>query len=408
MDVPRSRASRPDDLIIEEDSLTRALLSSRGARRLLSTSLIFLGMLAMGYTTGSFRTLSLAATPRVNMRALRSFVNGYRKVPTFKAPGRAFKASRAKHKKVLMLSLSDSDPFNVIIEAAMKGALARVGVTATAYANTGLHTQWVQGMNTAVSEKVGAIALIGIDPTQLGPQIKAAESAGIHVVDGQFVDVHHAYPAPYQKLPRVPSPYRLAGRLTAAWAALQTKGKANILIVDSNDIPSSRDEVAGIKAELKSYCSGCTSTAVDVPFTAWATTGQTTVQSALVRDPHANYVIPVFDSMMQFVGPAIKAAGKSSVHVATYNGSPAELKMLQNHDLVTMDLGEAYNWTGWLFADQALRVLSGVAWDPTVRAVSPVRLWTSANVRQSGNPPTPTKGYGNAYIKGFLHLWGVH
>jgi ribose transport system substrate-binding protein len=374
----------------------------------LTAGLVALGLVCTGYATGNTSASSSAASSHANLNALRSVIKRYEKVPRFSAPGPAFKASKARGKKVLMLSLSDSDPFNVIIEGAMRSALAKDGVKATDYADTGLHTQWVQGMNTAISEKVGLVALIGIDPTQLAPQIKAAQNAGIKVIDGQFVDVHHAYPAPFKSMARVPSPYRLAGQLTAAWAILQTKGKANIIIVDSNDIPSSRDEVGGMQSELKKYCPACRSTAVDVPFSDWATTGQTTVRSALVKDPHANYVIPVFDSMMSFVGPAIKSGSSTSVKVATYNGSPAELKMLQSHDLVTMDLGEAYNWTGWLFADQALRALTGVKRDPTSRTVSPVRIWTSANARQTGVPPTATKGYGTAYIKGFLRLWGLH
>lgn len=326
-------------------------------------------------------------------------------VPKFVAPGPAFNARAAHGKKVLMISLNDTDPFNGFIETAMKTALAKAGVKASDYADQGQSAQWVQGMNTAIADHVNLVALIGIDPGQLAPQIKSAEAHHIKVIDGQFRDPSVRYPGAFRNIPRAPEAYELGGELAVDQAVASTNGKANILVVTSNDIMPSRDVVTGIRKQLTKTCSHCAVQYVNVPFNNWATQGQSAVQSALVKDPKVTYVVPVFDSMVSaFVSAALSSSSVHNVHIATFNASPAEMKMLQQHNLITMDAGDSYTWVGWAFADQALRALTGHAPASTAAATAPVRAFTSANALAVGVPPVSSKGYGT-FERQYERVW---
>jgi ribose transport system substrate-binding protein len=341
--------------------------------------------------------------------AANALINKYLGVPTFHAPGPTFDAKGANGKKVLMISLTDQVAFNVYIEQAIKAALATDGVQAKDFTDSGSVSEWVQGMNTAISNKDSAVALIGIDPGQIGPQITAAQKAGIKVIDGQYTDVSQSYPAPFTDMPRVASADVLDGELEGASAIAHRNGAAHVLAVESTDSPDSTTMITGIRKIFAQDCKACTLSVVNVPIADWTTTGQSTVQSALTAHPNTNFVIPTFDAMVStFVAAAINASGNSgSYEIATADGSPAELKMLEQHDLVVTDVGVGYQWVGWSFADQILRALTGSKAAPTSAEVAPVRVFTSANVASAGTPPSVSKGYGDGYQGGFPKLWSL-
>jgi ribose transport system substrate-binding protein len=364
---------------------------------------------ACGSSGSSGSTTSSGGSSSANVTAAKALINKYLGVPTFHAPGPAFNAKSASGKKVLMISLTDQVAFNVYIEQAMKTALATDGVQAKDFTDSGSVSEWVQGMNTAISDKDNAVALIGINPAQIGPQITAAQNAGVKVIDGQYTDIGQTYPAPFTNMPRVDSQDVLDGELEGASAIVNRGGAAHVLAVESTDSPDSTTMVAGIQKIFSQDCKACTLSVVNVPIADWTTTGQSTVQSALTAHPNTNFVIPTFDAMVStFVAAAINASGNSgNYEIATADGSPAELKMLEQHDLVVTDVGVGYQWVGAMFADQILRALTGTKAAPTSTEVAPVRVFTSANVASTGTPPSVSAGYGNGYQAGMAKLWSL-
>lgn len=344
-----------------------------------------------------------------NVAAARALINKYLAQPTFKAPAPAFDAKSAKGKKVLMISLTDQVAYNVYIEQAIKSALAVAGVQAKGFTDNGSVSEWTQGMNTAVSNKDNAVALIGIDPGQIGPQITAAQNAGVKVVDGQYTDVNSPYPVPFTSMPSVSSQTVLDGQIEGAAAIVHRNGAAHVLAVESTDSPDSTTMVDGMRKIFAADCPACTLSVVNVPIAEWATQGQSIVQSALTSHPTTNFVIPTFDAMVPtFVAAAIKASGNASnLEISTADGSPAVLKMMEQHDLVVTDVGVGYQWVGWMYADQLLRAMTGQPAAPQTSEIPPVRVFTSTNVASTGTPPTDTKGYGDGYQTGFPALWKI-
>lgn len=336
-----------------------------------------------------------------------SLVEASTAIPEFVAPGPKFDPSKARGKTVYAIPVSASVPFNVYVGKYLTQALGKFDIKTVYYSTTGQSSQWVSGMNTAISHHAAAIALIGLDPAALQPQIKAAKAAGIPVIVDHFLDTSHTDYAGYKNVDGiVGAPYKLAGQLEAAYAIKETKGKGTFLLVQSPDLLSSTDVAEGIQAEFAKDCPSCHVVKVDVPFNDWSSRMQTAVSSALTRYPDAKYVLPVFDGMVQYVIPAITAAGKTrSVSVATYNATPFALNYLAKNKIVAMDLGESFSWLGYALADQTLRLIVGE--QPVADEKVPVRVFTSDNVSEAGDPPAINTGYGNAYEAGYEALWGL-
>ncbi len=345
-----------------------------------------------------------AASP--NFTYLRAQIKKYMAVPKFIAPGPAFDTSAVKGKTIFSIPVSSANPFTANIETAMAGAAKVLGIKFINYTNQAQVPQWVQGMGQAVNRKVDLIDLLGgTDPRVLGPQIAAAKKAGIKVGTSHLYDVTQT---PLAVDFSIPADYQRAARLEADWVILDTKGKADVVIVTSDEIVPTPAIVKALKSEFAKQCgSACKLTIINAPVPDWSTKIQPQVQSALVKDPNVNYVIPIYDSMSQFVVPAITAAGRTGkVHIATYNGTPFVMGYLAQGNAVRFEVGENLNWLGYAYIDAEARILAGEKIPRQYNEHTALRAFTPANIKEAGNPPKLSTGYGNAYLVGYKKLWG--
>lgn len=339
-----------------------------------------------------------------------SYVNGqlakYSKLPTFTPPGPAFDAKKLlAGKTIFSIGVNNSDQFVEVLQDGMRQVAKQVGVNFQVFSNHGSPAEWVRGMQTGVNEHVSVIDLLsGIDPSQLHPQIAQAKAAHIPVVVSDAYDI--AQKADPSVTATADVPYAQAGRLMADWTISDTKGKADVLVIGSSDVVSSNFMVQAIQNEFQQHCSTCKVKKIDVTVANWASQTQPQVQAALNADPNINYILPVYDSQSQFIIPAITAAGKTGkVHIATYDGTPFVLKMMQDGDTVRMDVGEDLDWVSKAVMDQDMRVAAGL--QPVKDTNTPLYIFTKKNVDTAGTPPKNSTGYGNAYITGYDKLWGL-
>lgn len=335
----------------------------------------------------------------------RANLSKYKAVPKFVPPGPAFDArARARGKTLFIIPASSQVPFVATIANHITRIATSVGVRVKIWQNQGQPSQWVQGMNAAIAQKASAIVLLaGNDPAALQPQIKAAKAKGIPTI------VAHLYDDNQPSAPNVGGlvniPYKLAGRLIADQAIVDTNGKTNALVVTINQVKSTVPMVAGIRQEFRRYCSGCKLTFTDVTIPEIATRIQPNVQAALTADPGINYVIALYDSAeVPFVAAAIRAAGRvGQVKVSTFNGTPEILKLVKVGDIVTMDVAENLEWIAYAVVDQSMRIMGGL--EPVKNARVPVRVFDRSNIDQAG--PKFTSGWGRSYITGYRKLWGL-
>lgn len=330
-----------------------------------------------------------------------------RKEPIFKAPGPNFDASKLAGKTVFNLPSNSTNPFYAAITVGMQQAATAAGVKMITYTNQGTTQQWIQGMNQAISRNVDAIVLGGINPKVIAPQIAEAKAKGI------VVDQSHAYWPGSTVDPTVPlnnyGAFTEAAHLMATYAIDHSKGHVNALIITDNEYPNSKPMADSMISTLKELCgSQCSAKAVDVPNTNWASI-QSSVASEITKNPDLNWVLPIYDSMTQFIVPAIQAKGATGkVSIASYNGTPFVLKYIAAPDssggTMKMDLGENPAAIGWGSMDQVYRVMLKLP--PAKNEVTPLRLFDSSNISLTGNPPALGVGYGDKYtFADFEKMW---
>jgi ribose transport system substrate-binding protein len=354
----------------------------------------------------SVAALALLSSPALaDMDAARALIAQYSKLPEFTAPGPAFDAKGCMaDKSMFVIPLTNANPFNAAISAGMVEAAGHVGFQIRDWETQMDPTQWIQGITTAVAEKYSLIDLQGgLPPEFLVPQITEARAAGVKVT------ATHNWDATTQTTPEfmdgaANTDYVTVGQIIAAWAIVQTDGKVNALVLGPDEITPTAPLRDAILGYLKDNCPDCKTTYINVPVNDWATQGQPAVQNALLADPSINYVLPVYDSMSQFIAPAIQIAG-SGAKIVSYNGTPFVLDMMRDGDMVEMIVGESLGWVGYAGVDANMRLLCGL--DPVTKLNTPAFIFTDENVATAGTPATFNDGYGDSHVAGFKALWGV-
>ena len=364
------------------------------------------GALLAGLIPAVSTAPAIADATRDGVTFAKQQLEAYRAEPAFRAPGDPFDARAcAKGKSMLSIPNSSANPFLKGIIDRMKRVGADLGLKVTEWENQGQPSQWVQGMDFAIRDKVDIVDLIsGIDPKTIGPQVKAAGAAGIKVMTSHFYD-----PSQPQD-PLVSSSLTIGfnevGRVLADWAIAATAGEADVVLVESDEVPPTGPLVKGFADEFAAHCPACRiGKRINVGVTEWGTKIQPSVQAAVLADPAVNVVVPIYDSMSQFVTPALRLTGKTaSVKVATFNGTPFVLDAVQKGS-VAMDLGESLDWIAYATVDGHLRDACGL---PSPAALNvPFHIFDRSNAAEAGTPATYDKGYGDAYVSGFRRLWGL-
>jgi ribose transport system substrate-binding protein len=332
-------------------------------------------------------------------------LGGYRNIPTFTAPGEPFDAKACMAgKRILSIPASSAIPFLSTINAATAKLAQEIGFEFQIWENQGQVSQWVQGLNHGASNKFDLIELLaGADPRALEPQVKAAQEAGSLVVASHLTGFEQPVPGGVDGV--VPIDYKRAGELLAWWTIARTAGKTNAVVLVSNEALSTDSMVSGLKEVFDKECPDCKYNIINVPIPEWATKIQTNVQSSLLADPSINYVVPIYDSMSQFVVPALTITGRAAdVKIATFNGTPFVLDLIQDGQ-VEMDIGENLDWIAHGVLDSHMRRLCGlqVVNDPKI----PFLIFDASNAASAGKPAQPSTGYGDAYQPGFRTLWKV-
>lgn len=411
--------------------MPRALQRARLATCLVAAALGAVACTKAPASTGSGGSASSGGKTPSYVATLQARLAKFESVPKFVPPsGPSFSASKARGKTVFSIPLSNGIPFCVSLEQSQSKVAKMLGIRYISYANQGSPSQWVAGFNEAISRHVDAILLsCAPNPAGLQPQIAAARRAGIPVIaspaaqspqcfsnveykNKTFADLPNCFKTGLTTVKasmagvaaNVNGPYPQEAALMADWAIVKTSGKLNGLVITSSDIYTATAIVGTIKSEIDKWCAAtCKLRVIDVPTTRWATDLQGNTKSALLADPSLSYVLPIYDSMNQFVVPAISGAGRTDLHTISYNGTPFVLKDMQQGDVVAGDLGESLDWKGYIAMDQVMRVMIGLP--PAADSESPLRLWTKANVKEAGTPPTIYDGYGSSYASGFKKLW---
>lgn len=345
--------------------------------------------------------------------AAQANIDKYSKIPEFTLQAEPVDISKAKGKTLFNIPVSSAIPYVAAVDQQMKKVAEANGVKFVQFENQGNPTQWAQGINQAINQKADLIVLqAGNDPQLVIPQLKRAKAAGIPVLVSHLYQNGEQPPESVRNLITafVTVPFHESGELSVDYAVAQDgcDGVKKVLIINAEEVPPSNGIVKAMKDRLAERCPDAQPIVINVPVVDWGTKIQPETQSALQANPDIKWVLPIYDSMSIPAAAGVRAAGKTGqVRIASYNGTPDVLKMIQDGDIMAADMGENINWLGYANMDQAFRILAG---GPIIKdgiEDTPLRVFDDSNVDETGTPPTPDKGYGDAYVQGYNKLWGL-
>jgi ribose transport system substrate-binding protein len=197
------------------------------------------------------------------------------------------------------------------------------------------------------------------------------------------------------------------GRAEADFITVDSKGKAKILFMSTNDLPNiTGPEKRAFLAETKRVCPGCQVEVMNVPSGQWSQL--TTKTASYIRaHPDVQYIVPDFDGMVIFALPGVHSAhAQGKVKIVSFNATPSVMKALKKKDVVVAETGGPNLLQGWALADQGLRVAAGEKPLPDIGVLD--RLFTQANIGSINLNAQESTWYGKVdYVAAYKKLWGV-
>lgn len=387
--------------------LRRAVRATRFRQSLVAAAIAGALAVVAGCGPGTASSGSTPVDPNGLARAVAAVTAGTQQDQGFQAPGPAINAAGLRGKKIWVITFL-SVPFAQQNVAGLKEAAAAVGATVTAVDGTAGVDAYQRGIQQAIAQGADAIIIGTLNPSLFTADLNVARSHGIKVI---AVSSH----APGQ-LPPANEPvdgyvdpcYTCAGRLMADSVIADSKGKANAVVLWSSDVRiPGQTQLTAIQDEFTKNCPSCTLKVEDVPSTQWATRLQSVSQIDITSNPNLSYLLPLYDGMVPFILPAVRAANAMSrIKISSFNATPAVMQQIGGQGGVLSDVGIGSVRYGWGWADQTFRALAG---SPPVKDEQlPARLFDSSNIGQLNLGASTDSWYGNVdYRSEYRKLWGV-
>jgi ribose transport system substrate-binding protein len=194
----------------------------------------------------------------------------------------------------------------------------------------------------------------------------------------------------------------------AWWVIASSQGKANIIIAQESDSPSSLAYVQNSLSIYKDNCAGCTVTTKNITATSNNQLASDTATNLLTH-PQADYYYTEFEDSLDPTVQGIQQANKSSsVSLSVAGGSVDGLGRLKQGSAVKAVVAVDQAYAGWALTDEVLRLATKSA---PVTETFPSRLFTSDNIGSiQVTPAAQSSGdwFGDTSYQGsFKALWGV-
>jgi len=323
-------------------------------------------------------------------------------VPTASVSG----VSKFKGRTVYYIPLDAHIPGFVVTAAAMKTALAQAGLNFQECDGQATPSAIASCVSQATGASAAGIILDSIPYGMAENALNGAASKGIPVIIAdQYAP---AGTANSNQLTYVEGVVNQPTQI-AWWLIADSKGKANIIIGEEADSPSSIAYVQNALPILTQYCPGCSVLVKQITATESTTQIQTAVSSNILADPGVQYYYTEFEDSLQATLSGIQAAGKaSSIGLAVAGGSTDSLGLLQNGQTVKAVVTVDQAYAGWALTDEILRMMTKSG---PVTETFPSRLFTAQNIgsiQVTAAAQASGDWFGNdSYQSAFATLWGV-
>ena len=321
-------------------------------------------------------------------------------VPTASISG----LSSLKGKTVYYIPLVQFIPGFVVTAATMKTALAKVGVNLQVCNGNAQPSAIASCVGQATGANAAGIILDSVPFGMAENALNAAEAKKIPIIIAdQYPPSGNSNTDAVTYVPGVvDQPSQIAW-----WMIANSDGKANAIIAEEADSPSSIQYVVNSLSIYKQYCPGCTVTVKQITASTTSLIASAT-SSNLLANPNATYYYTEFEDSLQPTVQGIQQSNKTGIQLSVAGGSVDGLGLLKGNTdvkaVVTVD--QAY--AGWALSDEILRMATKNA---PVTESFPSRLFTSQNI-SSIQVTTADQASGawfgdSSYQSTFEQLWGV-
>jgi ribose transport system substrate-binding protein len=259
-------------------------------------------------------------------------------------------------KTVMYMPIALTVPFFQAAIHGMTDALQSVGATLQTCDAKANPSATAGCLDQAVKQHVAAVVTDAVPQAFAAQAFSAVQAAGIPLVtvnsgDGQTTATQ-AYVGGTGST--------LASQLASDWIIADSKGSADVLLLEIVDSPASQSyvEQGGIP-EFKDKCPGCKVTIVKST-TSDLQNVPSLISTALVRDPDIGYVYAEFDADVPAVvqGLQTSTAG-AKVKVVGTTGVLTSLQLIASGQHQVADIAQDGYEEGWAAADQAFRLMLG-------------------------------------------------
>ena len=323
-------------------------------------------------------------------------------VPTASVPG----VSKLKGRTVFYIPLLQDVPTFAVAAQTMKAALTRAGLKLQVCDGQAQPTAVATCVQQAVGAGAAGIVLDAIPYGMAYSALNAAVAKGVPVLVADQVPQPASTPNT-DHVSYLPGAQDQASQI-AWWTIADSDGKANGIIAEEIDNPSSIAAVTDSLAIYKKYCPACVITVKQISASTTALEAAA-ASSNLQTHPDATYYYTEFEDSLQPTIQGIQQDGNASaISLSVGAGTVNGLGLLKSGSLVkaVVVVDEAYE--GWAITDQILRMATGTA---PVQETIPTRLFTKQNI---GTIQVTTVDqasgvwFGSASFENdFAKLWGV-
>lgn len=352
-------------------------------------------------------------TKGANVKAARAAVLAALKPETFQAPGAKVDLAkiRKSKKSIWIITCGGGNLYCATVAKGAAAAGKAAGIPTKVY-TAATPTDNPVGIEEAVSQGAGAIALVAINPPTVAAQLAAARAKGVKIISLDNTDA--AAPPLAGTDANVTVSFTLEGQLNADYAVAKNGADVDAYCMTTPEYPVTTYFCNAFTARLHSLCPKCTTSASPYPVATIPTNVPTGLEAKLQSDRSVNVVICGFDYLCQYAVPAIVAAhDENTVWAGTQTGQVTpNLAWVRQGHVQLVDVGIPNSWTGWATVDQALRLMAGQAPAPHGGG-TPLTLFTHeslaaepASVLATEESAYGTDG-GKLYQKVYERLWGV-
>lgn len=316
--------------------------------------------------------------------------------------GEPFDAKKATDGKTVgWVTVTNGIPFTTIMFEGVDPAAEALGLKLNVCDGKGQPAEWARCYSQLIGQNVDVIVSQSIDPRILKASIAAANKADIPVVTtSSNFPGEPLWPG---TVAEDPQPFKEVGKAIGDFIVADSEGKANALIITSNEVYTAPAQAKATTDQMDKYCpKTCKYKVVDVPIADWANKIPTVVQAELTQNPDLTYVSPVYDGAVPFAISGVHAKNaQDKTKVVSFNALPGIMEYMKKDDVLEADVGVWVQQHGYAAIDAVARVLNGERDTPALKdSKLAMRMFDTNNV-DSLNFDDPASWYGSADLAEF-------